>query len=171
MQAVAASGVPLKAKLLEKFFKLLFLDVGLCSSELELSLVGLDTLTELVLINSGGIAEQVVGQLLRTIFPFYRDPELYYWLNVRKGADAEIDYVIQHGENVVPIEVKAGTVGRLKSLHRFMFLKKLSVAVRINSGLPMISDIDTKDNEGNVIKYELRSIPFYLIGELHRLLD
>ncbi len=171
VQAVSANGVPLKAEILEKFIKLIFLDVGLCSAALELSLVDIGDLQELILINSGGIAEQVVGQLLRTLFPLYKEPELYYWLNLKRGASAEIDYVIQHGRTVVPVEVKAGTTGRLRSLHRFMSLKKLPLAVRINSAPPQISEVDTKDREGQPITYQLRSIPFYLIGELHRLLD
>ncbi len=171
VQAVSANGIPLKAETFEKFMKVIFLDVGLCSAALELSLVDIQDLEELILINSGGIAEQVVGQLLRTFFPFYKEPELYYWLNLQKGASAEIDYVIQHGRTVVPIEVKAGITGTLRSLHRFMFLKDLSLAVRINSGLPLISEINTKDRDGNVIKYQLRSLPFYLLSELPRLLD
>lgn len=170
VQAVSANGIPLKAELMEKFFKVLFLDVGLCSAELGLSLAEVDSIKELIFINSGGLAEQVVGQLLRTLFPYYKNPSLYYWLNVQRGASAEIDYVIQQGRTVVPIEVKAGKTGTLRSLHRFMFLKNLSRAVRINSSPPNISQITTRDNDGNEISYELRSLPFYLIGELNRLL-
>jgi len=72
---------------------------------------------------------------------------------------------------VIPIEVKAGQAGTLKSLHRFMNLKKLSLAVRINSAPPSLKEIDLKDTLGERVKYQLRSIPFYLIGELHRLLE
>lgn len=147
------------------------LDVGLCSAALNLSLANLESIEDLDLINKGGIAEQVVGQLLRTIDPFFMKPELYYWISTEKFASAEIDYVIQHGTKVIPIEVKAGTTGTLKSLHRFMLLKERSLAVRINSAQPLISNVDVKDTLGNPVKYELRSIPFYLIGELHRLLD
>ena len=172
VSAVSANGVPLKAEELPLYFKAIFLDVGLCSSALKLSLVDILELAELDLINSGGVAEQVVGQLLRTIFPFYEDPESYYWVSTKRGTSAEVDYVMQHGRNVIPIEVKAGTTGRLKSLHRLMYLKKkLPVAVRISSGLPVVSQIDVKDHEDNQITYQLRSLPFYLIGELHRLLD
>lgn len=62
----------------------------------------------MVLINRGGIAEQVVGQILRTIVPHYIVPALYYWHREDKGSYAEIDYVVQHGDSVIPIEVKAG---------------------------------------------------------------
>jgi len=68
---------------------------------------------------------------------------------------------------VIPIEVKSGTTGSLKSLHLFMALKKLSVAVRINSAIPNSTLVSIK----NQADYRLLSIPFYLIGELHRLLE
>lgn len=171
VQATAANGAPLGAGLLRHYTKIIMLDVGLSSSALNLSLANLESIEELDLVNKGGIAEQVVGQLLRTINPLFMKPELYYWISTEKFASAEVDYVIQHGIKLVPVEVKAGTTGTLKSLHRFMLLKERSLAVRINSALPLISQVDVKDTLGNPVKYELRSIPFYLIGELHRLLD
>ena len=121
-------------------------------------------------MNKGGIAEQVAGQLLRTITPLYQEPALYYWLNSEKTSSAEIDYVIQHGSRVIPIEVKAGASGKLKSLHQFMKLKGLKTAVRINSSIPLLSKVNLKDTQGEPVQYELRSLPFYLISELHRLL-
>lgn len=169
--ASSSNGVPLGAELLRNYIKVILFDVGLCSGDLGISLSDLESINELDLINKGGIAEQVVGQLLRTIFPLYQEPALYYWLNDDKHGSAEIDYVIQHGNKVIPIEVKAGTIGTLKSLHRFMHLKKLDLAVRINSGPPSLSEMDIKDTQGNHVQYQLRSIPFYLIGELHRLLE
>jgi Holliday junction resolvase-like predicted endonuclease len=72
---------------------------------------------EITLINHGGIAEQAVGQLLRTIGPFYIEPTLYCWHREDPGSSAEIDYIIQHGNTVISIEVKAGATGSLKSLH------------------------------------------------------
>jgi predicted AAA+ superfamily ATPase len=126
---------------------------------------------EIILINNGGIAEQVVGQLLRTIFPSYIEPALYYWLREEKGSNAEIDYIIQHGNKLIPIEVKAGSTGSLKSLHLFMGSKKLSLAVRINSDLPSKTGVNVKDHSGDRIEYKLLSLPFYLIGQMHRLLD
>jgi uncharacterized protein len=169
--ASSANGVPLAAELLKSYIKVILLDVGLSSADLGLSLSEIQSTNEIDLINKGGIAEQVVGQLLRTIGPIYQEPALYYWVKPEKSSSAEIDYLIQHGSKVVPIEVKAGKSGKLKSLHIFMHLKKLTSAVRINSNLPQLSEVNVNDTQGNPVKYELLSIPFYLIGELHRLLD
>ncbi len=51
---------------------------------------------------------------------FYKKPELYYWVRETKSSSAEIDYVISNGSDIIPIEVKAGKTGRLKSLHQFI---------------------------------------------------
>ena len=169
--ATSSNGVPLGAEILQQYFKVILLDVGLCSADLGLTLIEVESIHEIDLINKGGIAEQVVGQLLRTITPFYQEPALYYWVNTDKNASAEIDYVIQHGSKIIPVEVKAGSVGSLKSLHLFMRLKKSALAVRINSAPASTTIINLKDTQGNPVSYELRSIPFYLIGELPRLLE
>jgi predicted AAA+ superfamily ATPase len=164
-----ANGIPIGAELDKKFFKAIFLDVGLCSAALGLTLDQITNLNEIILINSGKIAEQVAGQLLRTISLPYIEPELYYWL--REGINsAEIDYIIQHGSRLIPIEVKAGSTGSLKSLHLFMGLKKLPTALRVNSDFPSQTEVQVKDQDGSDIKYTLLSIPFYLLGQIHRLI-
>jgi len=74
VQGTSANGVPLGGELLHQYFKMILLDVGLCSAALKLSLTDLQSVEELDLVNKGGIAEQVVGQLLRTIDPFFIPP-------------------------------------------------------------------------------------------------
>ncbi len=167
----AANGVPLAAEIKEKYFKVIFFDTGLCSAALGLNLNEINAANELILINNGAIAEQIVGQMLRTINPFYIEPALYCWHREEKTANAEIDYIIQHGSQIVPVEVKAGSTGRLRSLHLFMALKKLPAAIRINSDLPSKIAVEINDQSGNAAKYSLLSVPFYLTGEIHRLLD
>lgn len=166
-----ANGIPLAAEINTDYRKVIFLDVGLCSTALGLSLNELYAAHEIDLINKGGIAEQIVGQTLRTIEPPYRESSLYYWDNPKKGSEAEIDYVMHHGSKVIPIQVKAGKTGTLKSLHLFMGLKKKSLAVRINSDIPTVTKVQVKDHERQPINYTLLSLPFYLMGQLHRLLD
>ena len=78
MKCTAANGLPLGAEVNDKYLKVILLDVGLCSALLGLKLYELEDIQELILINKGGIAEQVTGQLLRTINPFYVEPSLYY---------------------------------------------------------------------------------------------
>jgi len=169
--ATSANGLPLNAEVKDKFFKVILLDCGLASAELGLSLHQLKSIPELALVNSGGIAEQLVGQQLRTLFPPFASPSLNYWQRTDPGTNAEVDYVIQHGSEIVPIEVKAGSTGSLKSLHQFMQRKGRSLAVRINSDHPSITPIRVKTSEGSPVEYTLLSLPFYLIGQLHRLIE
>jgi predicted AAA+ superfamily ATPase len=171
VQSCSANGIPLAAEIKQKYFKEIFLDVGLCSTALGLNLNQINLINEIIMINNGGIAEQIAGQLLRTIEPPYVEPRLFYWQRDESGSSAEIDYVIQHGNKVIPIEVKAGSTGTLKSLHFLMGLKKYSIALRINSDYPNTYNVNVKDNLGNPVEYQLISIPFYLIGQIHRLLD
>lgn len=166
-----ANGVPLAAESNDKYFKEIFIDVGLCCAQLGLTLDAIQTIDDLNLVNKGGIAEQSAGQILRTVFPYYIDPSLFCWMRAMPGSSAEIDYVLQHNDRVIPIEIKAGTTGSLKSLHYFMEQKKLNMAVRINSDYPSEVQVDLKTTTGNIVKYKLLTLPFYLLGQIHRLID
>ena len=169
--ATSANGLPLNAEIKEKFFKVILLDCGLISAELGLSLHQLNSVAELTLVNNGGIAEQFVGQQLRTLFPPFAPPSLNYWQRTETNTNAEIDYVIQHRNLIVPVEVKAGKTGALKSLHQFMLRKRKSLAVRINSDYPTLGPVRVKISEDLTLEYTLLSLPFYLIGQLHRLIE
>ncbi len=169
--ATHGNGVPQGADIKEGYFKSIFLDVGLACSMLNIKLHQIKQLDALSWVNQGGITEQVVGQLLRTIEPNYKEPHLYYWLREQKTSNAEIDYLVQHDGSLLPIEVKTGRTGTLKSLHYFMHLKKLPRALRINADHPSIVMVDTKIHSGESVNYQLMSIPFYLTGQLHRLVD
>ncbi|MEI6789588.1 MAG: AAA family ATPase [Myxococcaceae bacterium] len=161
ISSTGADGVPLASQTKPKFFKEIMLDVGLVCSALGVTLHQLASVSELTLVNSGAIAEQVVGQLLRTLEPFYIEPALFYWQRDERGSEAEVDYVIQYASKIIPVEVKAGKTGTLKSLQLFMKMKNPDLAVRICSAPPRIEKRD----------YVLLSIPFYLCGQLHRLLS
>lgn len=165
-----ANGVPIAAEINRKFYKAIFLDVGLCSAVLNLKFNEIAKIDEINLINGGAIAEQVVGQLLRTTDLPYVEPALHYWIREETGSSAEIDYIIQHGQRVIPVEVKAGSQGSLKSLHLFMGLKKLPVALRVNSDYPSQTRVQLKNQIEDAVDYILLSIPFYLVGQVHRLL-
>lgn len=170
VHCVSANGIPLAAEIREKFFKKIVLDVGLSHAILGINLQDILNAQDIILINSGAMSEQAVGQLLRTIFPFYVEPVLYYWSREEKNANAEIDYVIQQSTNIIPIEVKSGATGSLKSLHFFMGLKKYSLALRVNGDFPSKIQVNVKNNDGKQIQYTLLSIPFYLVEQIPRLL-
>lgn len=161
VKGTAANGVPLEAEIKDNYLKMIFLDIGLCCSVLGITLNQLLPFDEINLINKGSLAEQVVGQLLRSSYPPYIEPNLYYWLREEKQSNAELDYVMQFENNIIPVEVKAGKTGTLKSLQTYIKSKNSPMAIRINSDFPSITHID---------KCKLLSIPFYLTGQINRLL-
>jgi len=159
--ASAGDGIPLAAGIKEKIFKVILLDVGLATAAMGMTLTERVKFSELHLLNEGGIAEQLVGQLLRVIVPYFLEPKLYYWLRDKVGAEAEVDYLMQHEARIIPIEVKAGSTGTLRSLHAFMRLRNLKQAVRVNADYPSVVQVDN---------YQLISVPAYLLEQVPRLL-
>lgn len=171
VQASTGMGIPLGGEIRERLFKVLFLDSGLACAGLGLMLPRAAKLADLILVNEGGLAEQAVGQALRAALPDFAERHLFYWTTEQKGAVAEVDYLLQHGARILPVEVKAGTTGTLKSLHHFMALRGLDLAVRVNAGRPLLADVDVRTTAGEPAQYRLLSLPFYLTGQIYRILE
>ena len=116
----AGQGIPIGAQADMDDFKVIFLDVGLSQALLKLDIAPwfIDPLE--IFINKGEIVEAFVGQeLLAYSDPIAKD-ELFYWRRDSRGSHAEIDYLVQIHDKVVPIEVKAGTNNKIKSMYMFL---------------------------------------------------
>lgn len=152
-----ANALPLNATINEKKFKVLFLDVGLVnfSTKLNADILMQD---DLLLLNDGALAEQFVGQELIATQPNFQEPALYFWQRHERNDAAEIDYVMQHHNNILPIEVKSGKTGRLRSLHSFMNINKKTIGIKVSQ--------DTLRFENNIL-----SLPLYMISELSRIVN
>ena len=165
----ACSGLPLQADLKEGVFKLVFLDVGLMNA---ICGVGWETLagkntTELV--NAGTSAEQFVGQHLQTLLARRPNRELTYWLREGRANNAEVDYVVELGGRIVPVEVKAGRAGALRSLHQFVAEKRPPLAVRFDAAPPSAQNVDAEvmsNGKSQRVRYRLLSLPLYLVERL-----
>ena len=142
--------------------KLAFLDTGLVNYHLGIR-ENILTLSDLNMAYRGQIAEQITAQTLRSLWRT-REPRLAFWSRERKGSTAEVDYLLTHNRQVLPVEVKSGKVGRLKSLHKFMAESGQPLAIRVYSGKPELQAIALDQHAA----YTLLSLPFYL---LHRLFD
>jgi uncharacterized protein len=151
--ANSALGIPLAVQKNEKKFKLLFLDIGLLPQASPVSLIDADNL---VLYNRGVLAEQFVGQEFVAYSKPYSPSPLYYWEREKPGTQAEVDYIIEVGSHIIPIEVKAGAQGRLKSLKQFMADRKSLLGIRISEA-PLS------------LENHILSVPFYMIQEIPRL--
>ncbi len=162
--------IPLGIETNEKKFKILFLDVGLLASACGLSKLDIESVEELMNINSGGLCKQFVGQHLRLRKYFYKKPELYYWVREAKSSTSEIDYVISENSRRIPVVIKVGKTGRLKALQQFIKEKGVDLAVRINYDMPSVIQESNTMHNGKKIEYKLISIPFYLIEQIRRII-
>ena len=164
-----ANGIPLGAEINERYFKVLFLDVGLLCRACGLSMTDIHDAGDIMLINSGAVCEQFIGQHLMYARKCYEDPQLYCWMRQKHNTSAEVDFLIQAGINIVPIEVKAGKTGTLKSLHVFVSEKKRDFAIRFNADIPSVLDMKTSVAGKPTHDFRLLSLPLYLVGQTQRL--
>lgn len=151
------SGLPLEAGQDENVYKLIFLDVGLMNRALNLEWQDIKNLDERSLVNEGPIAEQFIGQELLYWHNGRVKPQLNYWLRDGKAHNAEVDYVIADGSNLMPIEVKSGKSGTLRSLKLFCELKGIKSAVRFDLNPPSKQNIEL----ANGCCLTLQSLPLY----------
>ena len=108
--------------------------------------------------------------MLRATVESFVDPAVYYNRREKKGSEAELGYFLAHGSRVVPLEVTAGATGSLKALHHFMHRRQLLLAVRINADPISATPVEMRLNGGDMARYTLLSIPFYLTGQVRHLL-
>jgi len=131
-----ANGLPLGSEVDPTYRKMLLLDSGLLLRWLNMSGDTSELTAQILtnsatdLVNKGALTEMIAGlELLRYHTPNMRH-ELFYWVRKAKNAQAEVDYLATYQSEVLPIEVKAGTQGGMKSLWQFMREKKLKNAIR-----------------------------------------
>ena len=157
VRATSGAGLPFEAEADDRTFKTVFLDVGLMQN-----ICGLfeETLfaTNLMSIYAGALAEQFVGQELLAYQDPLRAPQLFFWTRKEPGSAAEVDYLYPHGSTILPIEVKAGTTGALRSAHLFLEKYKRSIIIKISQSTFSFAD-------------RVLCVPLYAIGEIPRLLD
>jgi predicted AAA+ superfamily ATPase len=166
----SANGVPLGAEASGSHFKPLLLDLGLCNHLCGLSLPDAG---DLLGAQEGRLAEQFIGQEFRALAPAFEERSQFYWHREAKNAHAEVDYLYTIEDRVIPVEVKAGTSGSLKSIQMFLAEKKRDLALRFNMDRPSVgsfsTDIGGRTGMKNV-SYTLLSLPLYLAGQTDRLL-
>ncbi len=118
----SANGIPLGAEVNPKKRKMLLLDTGIFQRLLQLDISELLFSNEFILVNMGGIAEQFIGLEILKNASCYNQTELFYWHREALNSNAEVDYLIQNKNEIVPLEVKSGLKGSMNSM--FLFLKE-----------------------------------------------
>lgn len=130
----SGQGIPIGAEVDFDTFKVIYLDVGLCQVILgsDISIWFLRPLEGFE--NRGEIAESFIGQELICYSSPDTKAEVYFWKRKEKNSSAEIDYLIQRGEEIIPVEVKSGHGNTLRSLHIFLNSHpKSTVGIRFSS--------------------------------------
>lgn len=144
------AGVPLSGQINSAYFKAIFLDIGLFHS---ISGIYAETAREndFTAIFKGAVAEQFAGQELIANQSPYTRANLFYWGRQVKNSSAEIDYLIEKEGQTIPVEIKSGSTGRMKSLHLFIENYQPQIALKISQA-PFKAE------------KPIISLPFYAIG-------
>lgn len=149
----SANGIPLGAEIDQKKRKMLLFDTGIFQRLLGLNITEVIFADQFNLINKGSLAELFVGLELMKSASCYEQKYLYYWQREALNSNAEVDYLIQKQQNIVPVEVKAGTKGSMQSL--FLFLKEKNRPYGIRFSLENFSLYD-----------QIRVFPLYAVSNL-----
>lgn len=158
------TSIPVLADI-KKSPRLQVLDTGMLNyfAGLQKELISTDNIDA---VYKGKIAEHIVGQeMLASQYGVLN--ELHFWVREKTNSVAEVDFVVAHNGLVVPIEVKAGATGTLRSLHSFMDAAPHAIALRIYNGPMKIDTVHTAQDK----QYTLLNLPYYLAGNLPAYID
>jgi predicted AAA+ superfamily ATPase len=128
----SANGIPLGAETDPKKRKIFIFDTGIFQRICGLNLSRIVVETNFNSINKGAIAEQFVGlELLKYGDPF-SEGKLYYWHRESSNSNAEVDYLIQKQDDIIPIEVKSSGKGSMQSMYSFLKEKNRPKGIRFS---------------------------------------
>jgi predicted AAA+ superfamily ATPase len=151
----AANGIPLGAEVNIKFQRMFLFDTGLFQRILELNISNILLADDFKTVNRGALAEIFVGLELVKDSSCYSPTPLYYWQREKSQSSAQIDFLVQSDDTIIPIEVKSGTVGKMQSMNLFLKEKQLDYGIRTSLE--------------NFAKYDnIQVYPLYAIGNVVR---
>ena len=148
----AANGIPLGAEIDIKRQKMFLLDTGIYQRVLKLPLSDLLISDDFALVNKGNIAELFAGLEILKSYSCYERNDLYYWHRESKNSNAEVDFLVQNGWDIIPVEVKSNTKGSMRSIRLFMEEKKSSLGIRTSL-----------ENFGEIPGIKI--VPLYAVGD------
>jgi len=151
----SGNGLPLSVNADERHFKAIFPDIGLMQNICGLSSETL-MVEDFIGVNAGATAEQFVAQELLAYRDEYEEPSLFYWAREERNSRAELDYLVPCFSYALPVEVKAGKTGTLRSMHLFLEKYPCPVGVRV-------SQLPFSDNPPII------SVPFYGIKKIQEM--
>jgi len=130
----AGQGLPLESQANPRLFKLAFLDIGLLHAALRIE-SELVAQPDLLAVHRGAAAEQFAAQELLAAQAPEHEPALHFWVREALNSQAEVDFLIPVDSRAIPVEVKSGATGTLKSLHLFLQSHPATpYGIRLHSG-------------------------------------
>lgn len=153
----SGNGVPLSAEKNLSKFKAFFLDIGLVNRILGLPLSQLVLEKNTLFSHWGSLAEQFVAEELLSLTPKNQTPHLHYWHRESKSALAEVDFLFERDNEVIPVEVKSSASGKAKSLTKFIEEKKPRNAVKILAANYSRNDLNDTT---------IYTLPFYNVSSI-----
>lgn len=141
---------------LKKSPRLQFLDTGLVNYALEIQaqLLGMKDFSDAY---KGALIPHLITQELMSLDEL-SDKTPNFWVRDKSQSQAELDLLFVSKGNIVPIEIKSGASGSLRSLHQFIERSGLSKAIRIYGGPYKIERHTTATGQ----EYTLMNLPYYL---------
>ena len=146
---------------LKKSPRLQFLDTGLINHELNIQ-VEMLAMEDLNNAYRGAVIPHLVAQELLSLSTF-KTVKPIFWVREKNQSSAEVDLVVQFNKLVIPIEIKSGKEGKLKSLHQFIEEAPHPYAVRMYAGKFSIEQHSTRSGK----QYFLMNLPYYLSTKLY----
>jgi predicted AAA+ superfamily ATPase len=149
---------------LKKSPRLHVLDTGLMNyfGGIQREILGTDDLSK---VYQGRMIEHLVGQELLA-FQHQSLSTLHFWVREKKTSVAELDYLFPFEGMLIPVEVKSGSEGKLRSLHLFMDAAPHNLAVRFYAGNVSISKATTRDGK----QFKLLNLPYYAVSQIEKYL-
>jgi len=126
----AANGIPLGSEVNPKIQRMFLFDTGLFQRILGLNVSDILLSNDFKTINRGALAEIFVALELVKNASCYSPVGLYFWQRDKSQSKAQIDFLIQKHNQIIPIEVKSGTQGAMQSLRLFMTEKNIKRGIR-----------------------------------------
>jgi predicted AAA+ superfamily ATPase len=150
---------------LKKSPRLQLLDTGLMNYfvGIQKDIIGTDDLSQ---VYKGKMIEHLTGQELLAA-QYHALAALNFWVKAKKESTAELDFLISFDGQIIPVEVKSGKTGTLRSLHQFMDLAPHNMSVRLYAGNLSISELITPNGK----TFFLLNLPYYLASQLMAYLE
>jgi predicted AAA+ superfamily ATPase/predicted transcriptional regulator len=145
--------------------RLQFLDTGLVNHFVGLQSDILGT-KDLNTIYKGTLIEHLVGQEILSFQTLPLD-KLKYWVRQKNSSSAEVDFVYPYKGKLVPIEVKSGTIGKIKSLQVYMDESPIHYAIRFFAGEMSINKVKTQNGK----EFYLLDLPYFLASKIEQYID